>query len=372
MLIKKLFEKSVLGFMVLMMCLGSLLGFRYEDQLISFYERRELAQKPHFSWEAYQEGKLLGQIEKYLLDQFPFREQLIRLKNQVDFYLLQKKETNGIYLFEDVILQREEELSLESLEYFIQYCTRIGETIITEEDILFVPIPSKNYYTEEGYKTFDEMYEILERELSAFVSLDLRNELELKDYYRTDIHWRQERLEKVYQRLSEKLGFIGVETYKIFGEAKENSYFPFYGSYYHQGSFPIKADELLWLDLPGMDDLTVYDPTLPKEQQEFSVYEEEQLQSIDSYNLFLGGPRPLVVIENPNGTKGEELVVIRDSFASSLIPLLLPSYEKITLIDLRYIPLEQVEKYVNIRENPNQKVMILLSSYVLNRSFMLK
>ncbi|MBN2220999.1 MAG: hypothetical protein JW708_02255, partial [Vallitaleaceae bacterium] len=68
----------------------------------------------------------------------------------------------------------------------------------------------------------------------------------------------------------------------------------------------------------------------------------------------------------------EELVVIRDSFASSLIPLLLPSYEKITLIDLRYIPLEQVEKYVNIRENPNQKVMILLSSYVLNRSFMLK
>lgn len=372
MIIKKLFEKSVLIFLVLMMCLGSLLGFRYEDQLISYYERRELTQIPAFSWSAYQEGKLFGQIEKYLLDQFPLREQLIRFKSQVEFYLFQKKEKNGIYLVDDFILKREDELSLESLAYFVRYCARIKETISTNEDILFIPIPPKNYYVAEGYETFDEMYEILKSELSDYVSLDLRNELELMDYYRTDIHWRQERLEKVYKLLAEQLGMAEVEANALFEEAKGNRFFPFYGSYYHQGAFPVKADEIYWQSIPGIEGVTVYDPTLEKEQQEFAVYDEEQLQSLDSYNLFLGGPRPLVVIENPAGVKGEELVIIRDSFASSFVPFLIPSYEKITMIDLRYIPLDQVEQYVKVSENPNQKVMILLSSYVLNRSFMLK
>ena len=41
--------------------------------------------------------------------------------------------------------------------------------------------------------------------------------------------------------------------------------------------------------------------------------------------------------ENTENKTGRELVVFRDSFASSFVPLLVEGYDKITLIDTRYI-----------------------------------
>ena len=50
----------------------------------------------------------------------------------------------------------------------------------------------------------------------------------------------------------------------------------------------------------------------------------------------------MITIENPQapGTdaEGRELVVFRDSFGSSLLPLMISGYEKITIFDIRYLP----------------------------------
>ena len=85
--------------------------------------------------------------------------------------------------------------------------------------------------------------------------------------------------------------------------------------------------------------------------------------------MFLNGATPLQTIENPNAATDRELVIFRDSFASSLAPLLCEQYCTITLIDLRYMVSGLVPQYVTFT---NQDVLFLFSSWVVNESAMLR
>lgn len=62
---------------------------------------------------------------------------------------------------------------------------------------------------------------------------------------------------------------------------------------------------------------------------------------------------------------GKELLLFRDSFGSSIAPLLLENYSKITLIDLRYLSKDILENYI---EFENQDVLFLYSTLVLNQN----
>ena len=84
--------------------------------------------------------------------------------------------------------------------------------------------------------------------------------------------------------------------------------------------------------------------------------------------MFLGGPVSLEVIENP-GAPQRELLVFRDSFGSSLVPLLVQDYSRITLIDIRYVPSNFLGKFVDFH---GQDVLMLYSPLLLNQSALLK
>ena len=73
--------------------------------------------------------------------------------------------------------------------------------------------------------------------------------------------------------------------------------------------------------------------------------------------------------ENTENKTGRELVVFRDSFASSFVPLLVEGYDKITLIDTRYISPKILENYI---EFSNQDILFLYSTSVINNSYSLK
>ena len=77
----------------------------------------------------------------------------------------------------------------------------------------------------------------------------------------------------------------------------------------------------------------------------------------------------LLTIENPNADTDRELVIFRDSFSSSLAPLLVPGYAKVTLADIRYLPSSQMGKYLTFTD---QDVLFLYSAPVLNNSETLK
>ena len=85
--------------------------------------------------------------------------------------------------------------------------------------------------------------------------------------------------------------------------------------------------------------------------------------------MFLSGSRSLLTIENPKGEAGKELIVFRDSFGSSIIPLLVQEYETVTVVDIRYIQIDVLEKFIEFH---GQDVLLLYSTLVLNNSETIK
>ena len=85
--------------------------------------------------------------------------------------------------------------------------------------------------------------------------------------------------------------------------------------------------------------------------------------------MFLSGSRSLLTIENPNSRTDRELILFRDSFGSAMAPLLLADYAKITLVDLRYIPIDRLDRFLDFH---GQDVLLLYSIPVLNNSQTIK
>ena len=80
--------------------------------------------------------------------------------------------------------------------------------------------------------------------------------------------------------------------------------------------------------------------------------------------MYLGGAQALVRIENAAQANGRRLIVLRDSFASSLMPLLIPAYAEITLADIRYVAPRMLEKLLTVTADTD--VLYLYSTSVLN------
>ena len=141
---------------------------------------------------------------------------------------------------------------------------------------------------------------------------------------------------------------------------------PFYGVYDGQAALPMKPDELWVLESDSLYACTTYNIENRKTAQ---VYDMEKLSSRDLYDVFLSGPVSVLTVENPAANTEKELIVFRDSFGSSMVPLLIPGYAKVTLADIRYLPSSQMGKYLTFTD---QDVLFLYSAPVLNNSETLK
>jgi hypothetical protein len=128
----------------------------------------------------------------------------------------------------------------------------------------------------------------------------------------------------------------------------------------------MEPETVVLMESELLDQCTVYDfesgKTLP-------VYDRSKLDSRDLYDVFLSGSRSLLTIENPNGIPGKELIIFRDSFGSSIAPLLVQDYAKVTLVDIRYIQIDMLERFV---EFTGQDVLFLYSTLVINHSETIK
>ncbi len=56
------------------------------------------------------------------------------------------------------------------------------------------------------------------------------------------------------------------------------------------------------------------------------LYDTSFLSVKDKYSMFLGGNQPLGVVKNANNPDGPRLLIIRDSYADSLVPFLTPHF----------------------------------------------
>lgn len=331
----------------------------------SMTERRVLAQRPELSAEQILSGKFMSQFEEYTLDQFPMRDTFRSIKANASRSIFMRKDNNGFYYAKGHLSKLEYPLNDVKIENSISKIDEIYKKYLSKTDckMYLSIIPDKNYFLAPQSNHIAMDYDLLKNKmcdnLRYLEYIDIFDKLSLDDYYHTDQHWKQENLKELSQYLLTSMGMPADQTFKENLLEK-----PFYGTYYGQASLNIQSDEMHYLTNDTIDScaVTSYSTGLPK--QGF-IYDFNKANGKDPYEMFLSGSEPLLVIENPSSASNRELVIFRDSFASSLTPLIISNYSKITLIDLRYIQSSILDNFVNFS---NQDVLFLYSTLVLNNN----
>ena len=328
-------------------------------------ERRQLAQFPELTVETLLSGRFMTEFADYAVDQFPFRQSFRSLNVLLTRYGLGQTDSNGYYVHDGYIAKLEYPLNEGSISFAAARFQDLYELYLTDSEVYFAIVPDKSYYLAEDAGALALDYEALfsyyEETLDWAEFVDLTDCLSIDSYYRTDTHWRQEALVPVAETLGAALGVEVPSDYETV-TAKSD----FYGVYYGQAALPMESEELNWLLWPGWENCTVYSHDSGALT---SIYDESKLTSKDPYESFLSGSMAIQVIENPDAATEKELIVFRDSFGSSLVPLLARSYAKVTLIDTRYVSPAMVGEFV---EFDGAQVLMLYSTLVLNSSSALR
>lgn len=337
------------------------------DRPVSETERRPLNQI--LTFRAYQESHFgadlasyLAYLEAYLLDQFPLRDRLLILSGISRVYGLGQRDNKGYYKFEGHLSKLDPTLRkkavLDALALFINVQ---NQHLKPGSRPLFALIPDKNAFMADkgGYPHYDyqALLDLVGEGLDGKMDfLSLKDFLTLDDFYRTDPHWDQARLLYLADRLLASLGRRGDLAYEDYDFSDPLDYLGTFGG---QAGLPVEKDKLTWLTNPLLDRMKVRDLLTGEEG---GIYDLSKGQGMDPYDLFLGGAKALLTIHNPEG-RGQ-LVVFRDSYGSSLIPLLAQSYEETVVIDLRYIKMDKALDLVDL--HPEAQSLFLFSSSVLN------
>lgn len=337
------------------------------DKQISQTERRELTKKPTLSKETLLDGKFMSDFEKYNLDQFPFRDNFRTLKAVTSLYVMGKADNNNIYMADGFISKLDYPMDNKSVEHASSRIEYIYNKYLSNSNsnIYLSVIPDKNYFMAEknGYPTMDynSMVNTLCDRVKFAKYIDLFPQLKLDDYYHTDTHWRQEKIDKIARLLCDNMDTPFSNDFSI-----KKLDIPFYGVYYGQYAIPVQADEIYYIYSKSFDSCTAFDFETNKN---IPIYDLEKTKETDPYEMYLSGSKSLITIENKTALSNKELIIFRDSFGSSLAPYLINSYKKIYLVDIRYIYPDYLDRFIDFN---NKDVLFLYSTLVLNNSVTFK
>ncbi|HAS74399.1 MAG TPA: hypothetical protein DCS67_09670 [Clostridiales bacterium UBA8960] len=330
------------------------------DEDISVEERRKLAKFPQLTVSRVLSGKFQDDLERYLSDAFPLRPSFRKLKAAAVLQLFGKGDLGGLYSVMGHLSKIEAETNDKQIDYAAKRIEQIRQKYLADMRVYYAVIPDKHYFLgpNGGYPTMDyeHLLSTLREGLSSIKGIELFDTLNIDAYYTTDPHIKQTSLEPLVKKLAEAMGFVS----KPFESYEPITHGPFHGAYAGQIGLAVDPDQLVYLMDASLKEASVYD--LEKNRWQ-AVYQTEADLTMDGYALFMGGASAIQIIENPHGKTGKELILFRDSFGSAIAPLLLGGYDKITLIDLRYVSSEVLDQFVSFED---QDVLFLYATSVIN------
>ena len=336
----------------------SILQILKVDQKISKSERRELSVFPEFKFN----NSYVTKLEKYLLDQFPYRDEFRSIKANFNYKVLNYLDNNDIYLKDNYIFKSNYPTNIDSVQNFINKTNKLLNLVNENNNVYLMIIPDKNYYLNDSdFLHIDYDYIYNEMDKLNIKQIDIRNIFSLNDYYETDTHWKQENLEKVVLKMSSSMNF---EYKKI--DYSKNYYDRFYGVYYGESAIKRTPERLAYLSNDTINNAYV---RYLENSKLNKIYNIEKLYSFDAYEVYLDGASAFIEIFNNSNLEGKELIIFRDSFASSIAPLLLEYYSKITIVDNRYI---RSDYFLEKLDFNNQDIIFMYSTLLINNSSVLK
>jgi len=315
---------------------------------ISKSERRKLAPFPTFTVAAILSGNYFEAFEKYALDHMAFRDPLRNLKAQIETKFFGKYDNNLFSVKDGYAFKMDRDFNTKKYSVIAEKIEAVYDRYLNGMRVYHAFIPDKNYFIrEEGkylFKDYDALVDAMNAQITHSAYIDLFGSLTLEDYYKSDLHWKQDSLGNLMKTLENAMNF---ETQFDVSDYTVQSLSPFYGAYHGGVNGLVKPDTITYLSNDAIQSAIARHYSENDVITNKPVYDLDAFDGIDGYDVFLSGPTPIVEIQNPSNTSGKSLVIFRDSFASSLAPLMLQEYSTITLIDLRYITLDLVGAYVD-------------------------
>lgn len=366
--------KTIKNIMTVLLCGLLIFGFSVFALVkaphgYSLAERRSLAQLPDPSQKNLISGRFMADFETYSMDQFPLRDGFRSFKAVVSRYVFGQKDNHGLYVVNGMVSKLEYPLNKAKAGISAKKIKEIRTTYLdgTECKAYLSIIPDKNFYLAPlgGYPVMDldRMVSLVKDGSGVENYIDITDMLSLEAFYNTDQHWRQEAVVPVAEAILQAMKGSDVRLSK--DDFTENVLdHDFYGAYVGQSALPFDADTIHYLTNETLDGCTVTSYNSGMAQEAY-LYDMSKAYGRDPYEMFLSGSDPLLIIEDPAAKTEKELVVFRDSFGSSLVPLMAGEYAKITVVDLRYIRSNMLADYLEFKD---QDVLFLYSTLVLNNN----
>lgn len=301
----------------------------------STLENKYLAKIPTPTVKSVIDGSFETKYANYLSDQFPERSVWISIKSLTETFLL-KTENNGIVYGKNGYLFPKFQ-SFDESTYWDNVKSIVDFADAAETPVRVIVVPSAytilTDYIPSGMPAVNEKEELNKclpflTSQSQFINVWDKLEEAQHDYvfYRTDHHWTTYGAYLAYLEYCETAGLI---PYHAFFDAA-NTVDNFLGTSYS------KCKKLG--AVPDIISYFPFDATISFEGKSFpNIYDFTKLTTRDKYAMFLHGNHAESIIESGDGrNKRSSLLIIKDSYADSMIPFLTQNYASITCIDPRY------------------------------------
>ena len=337
-----------------------------QDNKFSESENRVLSEFPKLSFATIADGSFMSDFETYLTDQFPFRDGIISLKTFAD-RIVGKNEENGVYIGNNGYLfdsqtplenKRAEEIAKAVLGFKEKH---------KNLNTAFVLIPNSTYVYSEYLPKYLEMPDQKKIINKIHKKIDDESILwpdaakilkgkaaDTQLYYKTDHHWTTRGaylifkeiclawgLEKDAKAIDKKFSFYEVSN-------------TFEGTLASKSGVHDTADTIE-ICVPEKSEGTYVANFESSGENTASLFFKDKLQQKNHYEVFMGGNYDKVIISTVSSSK-KSLLLIKDSYANCMIPMLTPYFGKIVVIDPRYLT-DSLDSI--IKENDFSHVMYL-------------
>lgn len=323
-------------------------GFIIRDKEYSERENRSLQQFPSVDLTQAASGSTQHALERYASDQLAGRDVWLSLDAAFKA-ILGGKESNGIYKGsggylikrfakpDEELMERQKKAIRDMAEWNRDQRVYVA-VAPTAAEILKSRLPQgAPNADQEAY--IDSWQKGLGSDVTCVdISKILRNHKEEYIYYKTDSSWTSLGAYYAYKELAAVMGIdLSADSYEAIPVSETFS-----------GDLAAASGRGSGVS----DTITAYfykDSTfrqvveyVEEQSKSASMYSSAALETSNQLDVFLKGNHPLVKI-NSTSASNENLLIIKDTYANSLVPFLTTGYKRIVLVDPRYY-------YGNIRE----------------------
>ena len=346
---EKRINKGNIVFLCLVVCfcliigVGGIINLFSKDREFSESENRVLASFPKLTLSSIADGSFMKGFETYMADQFVFRDRIISMKTYCD-RLTGKREENGVYIGENgFLIEKQSAYSKKKVKALTSSINAFMKKYPDIEKMVAISPNASYIYADklpkgiEMHNQFTELTAIMKRlKGENYTFLNVSKALDSvtdkhQVFYKTDHHWTTRGAYATFRVLTDKWGLKrSAVKYQFLTVSSE-----FEGTLASKTGIHDIQDKVE-ICVPKNSKGSYVVTYESADRKTASLFEPEKIQQKNKYEVFLGGNYDKVVIDTVSSSKNT-LLIIKDSYANCMIPMLTPYFTRIVVVDPRYM-----------------------------------